>query len=534
MIRAYGRMVLAGLTAITVVSCSNELAPGGGTRADSTAVSAPGLRLTTGPTGGHVDFCYGFDPNCSSLVHPAEGSPYLFDAHPGPDLQLDPLTYVFPSGATNMLIRLQGSLPCTGTHGAATAFDASGASLGEFPFQIDDPSDCGDDDLTGRASVFVSTSRPVAKVVIASPSPMSYLMPEHYRINYGYPPGTLIYGGELRPNFSFDWTMVPPAQIPTLAVSDSVVTPVLIQVFDAVAGSARNSRRAGATEQPRVDTVSITLKVDTARGPAPQAPFWLETAVQPGSGYHSHDHSTRPKGRLWPASEAAASALGPGGDTVLKVLIPSSGALRVLYRSSGISGVEVIRLRKDSASGPVLDSAVVTVKLDGLVRMARELAGQYVFKGQDSTVRGQGHGNSNDGVTPSFRDSVIAVFADYMRDSINGTPTGFLRGQTTFVITDASLPWGGLLDIAETPARAWRWPHFTHRAGTDMDIRTHDPQPADSAHQELTATMDSTRRARFIKLCAGRLSCRFETPYETGNPYHIHLKPAAAPRSETH
>lgn len=332
-----------------------------------------------------------------------------------------------------------------------------------------------------------------------------------------------------------DVTLGAPATLtPQFTTRTRTVEPVLTQVFDARAGTATNSRADGAPEQPRSDTVSLVIGVDTSAGAAPSDTFWLETSVQPGSGYHTHDHATRPRGRLWQPTEAAAAAKGPGGDSTLQVLIPDSGKARVIFRSSGVSGIEVIRLHRGSPSGPVLDSAVVTVKIDGLVRMARDLAGQYEFKDQDSTKREQGHGNFNDGVVPAFRDSVVAVFADYMRDSVNGAPRGFLRGQTRFVITDASLPWGGLLDIASTPARAWRWPHFTHRTGTDMDIRTHYPQPADSAHQELTATMDSTRRNRFIKLCAGRLDCRFETPYKTGNAYHIHLKPATAHRSGTH
>ena len=313
-----------------------------------------------------------------------------------------------------------------------------------------------------------------------------------------------------------------PSLPPRFTAREHTVEPVISQVFDARAGTATNSRMANAPEQHRADTVSLVIGVDTSLGPVPSDTFWLETSVQSGSGYHMHDHATRPRGRLWLPSAAAAAAKGPGGDSVMQVTIPDTGRMRIIFRSSGVSGIEVIRLHRGSVTGTVVDSAIVTVKLEGLERMTRDVANLYYFKDQDTTIVGQGHGNFNDGVIPAFRDSVERAFHKYL-DGGND----FLRGETRFVITEASLPWGGLLDISSPADQAWRWPHYTHRTGTDMDVRTHLPGDEPAPQREL---FDARRRAAFLQACDSVVNCHYETPQDVPNPrpYHFHLKPFGA------
>jgi hypothetical protein len=80
----------------------------------------------------------------------------------------------------------------------------------------------------------------------------------------------------------------------------------------------------------------------------------------------------------------------------------------------------------------------------------------------------------------------------------------FLGDETRFVITDASLEWGGLHDIGDAP---WMNPHKGHRAGTSMDVRS--------------SSMDDARKVTFELACSrARLRCILE-----GNPEHYHLQP---------
>ncbi len=76
---------------------------------------------------------------------------------------------------------------------------------------------------------------------------------------------------------------------------------------------------------------------------------------------------------------------------------------------------------------------------------------------------------------------------------------------TRFVITEASLEWGGLFDVAKDAQ--WRNPHRAHRDGEHMDVRS--------------TTLGRGQRDRFLLLCErARIRCVPETA-----PSHFHLSP---------
>lgn len=122
------------------------------------------------------------------------------------------------------------------------------------------------------------------------------------------------------------------------------------------------------------------------------------------------------------------------------------------------------------------------------------------------------HGNINNYVNPSFSANLLAAFADYaalydgaqLPRFIVDPQTGVL--ETKFVINDASLEWGGLLDSGSPE---WANPHRLHRTGEDVDVRSR--------------VFNYDRERRFMRICRERsLKCEVHT-----NPRHLHIQPAS-------
>ena len=92
---------------------------------------------------------------------------------------------------------------------------------------------------------------------------------------------------------------------------------------------------------------------------------------------------------------------------------------------------------------------------------------------------------------------------------------------TTFVITEASLLWGGLFDVHtnENDFNAsfpWRPDHRLHRRGWDMDVRYN--------------TMNTTGRAMFRRICRdiAILTCQGHPTEATANHWHLRKQESGA------
>lgn len=140
----------------------------------------------------------------------------------------------------------------------------------------------------------------------------------------------------------------------------------------------------------------------------------------------------------------------------------------------------------------------------GLVEMPWEDL-QYYFTNQNPALPGQRHGNINNWADPYLVGAVLSLFAKYF---VEESEPRFADGDTRFAITEASLPWGGLLDVAND---AWRNPHRLHRRGRDIDVRSR--------------SMNTQQKERFEELCERLLrdgvniTCVFETA-----PEHYHIR----------
>jgi hypothetical protein len=134
------------------------------------------------------------------------------------------------------------------------------------------------------------------------------------------------------------------------------------------------------------------------------------------------------------------------------------------YLTSGVSGTEVIAATVTANGQTATASAEVKIRYLDLAPLAR-IATTYRFTDQNGSG-GQRHGNVNHFLQPAFAQGAQNAFQDYFDNT--APDERFLYADTNFWVTEASLEFGGLLDVATT---AWRPPHMTHRTGRDLDVR---------------------------------------------------------------
>ena len=145
------------------------------------------------------------------------------------------------------------------------------------------------------------------------------------------------------------------------------------------------------------------------------------------------------------------------------MVLPASGIAFLVYRTSGVAGQEVIRLHRDSLSGPVIDADTVLVNVQGLVQLTS--TGNVDTIGVTST-----HPDSHWGTPELVAD--LRALADSLRARFdkNLAPPSQRFG-SLLAVNDMSLKWGGLFDHQATSR--WQNPHAEHRTGksADVDVR---------------------------------------------------------------
>jgi hypothetical protein len=252
----------------------------------------------------------------------------------------------------------------------------------------------------------------------------------------------------------------------TLAVSVTLnpdtARPVLDRTFDAASQFWSDPQTP-----PRADFTQVSVQASWEPSGRPVAGAVALLTVEPvdSSGGHHHDAGSRPKGTFFPAgaSEQERQTKSRVQDH-LEVTLDANGQGSAVYRTSGLSGLEVVKASVTQDGSTKVGKDTIQIRWPGLEAMPRS-GTTYVFSDQTPATGTRRHGNVNNWVQPALRDSVLKVFDVYIARKLERHSTDGDR----FVITDASLQWGGLLDVDATVP--WRNPHKLHRTGQDMDVR---------------------------------------------------------------
>ncbi len=311
------------------------------------------------------------------------------------------------------------------------------------------------------------------------------------------------------------WTLEQEATAIELSLSRVSFTPVVARCFDAVsqvaeifAGQDFCETAPNLVPVARNDSTTGTITVTSGSTPVSGAEVMVRVEPVNESGWHLHDIGNRPTGRFLTQQ---------GLQTEITVQTDSLGRASFRYQSSGVSGEEDLIVEFVGSPEAMADTARVSIGFD-LVRMAR--AGPFTGDSsgvatytyvQDATG---GHGPDNDnGIQPLAESVILEIFNRYVEE-YGGA--GFQDDGRTpnngvaFVITEASLPHGGLFDVGpevSNPRPRWRNPHQFHRTGLDFDVRSSN---IPESHQELF-----TETCKDVEGALGA-QCRFE-----GNHFHV-------------
>jgi len=197
-----------------------------------------------------------------------------------------------------------------------------------------------------------------------------------------------------------------------------------------------------------IKTIPISAACRDAQTGAivPNCNVQLSLRAIPFSGGHDHDDTNRPRGVVTPAA----------GNT-------GAGVLTVTYTAPEVSGLIEVTLTGTDANGNPITPAQATfgVGIKGLVTLPPGT--DYVLIGSFGEPGVASRHVGNHVGTPS----VIASLR------ILATLYSILFPGQLLQYNDMSLVWGGLFDVGN----AWSpspLGHFTHRFGTDADVRVTD------------------------------------------------------------
>ena len=270
----------------------------------------------------------------------------------------------------------------------------------------------------------------------------------------------------------------------TLTLDVDSFSPVLARCFNAVTQVAQillNGRcRNNLEHATRSDTTRGLVTVTRGGVPDTGALVTLLTSPVDSSGGHFHgfdgqgDAARRPSGRF---------RSGENWDTLITATTDSLGVASFVFRTSGISGTEIVIARLDSSSGGTLPPLAVEARDSVLIQFPGLLVAMpmnhdslYSFKCQDYR---HGVRDGNTYAQPYARDTLLAIFTTYFADT--ALAQHFVNQGTTtlncndgvnvwdrFVIAAGSIRQGGLFD---EDGPTWNNPHQFHRTGEDFDLR---------------------------------------------------------------
>lgn len=250
--------------------------------------------------------------------------------------------------------------------------------------------------------------------------------------------------------------------------SDRVVLrPVTLpgSVFNARSQLAGDTagKRAGHPQYitaARSDSILLTVTLRDAAGHPVTGSVEMTARAVDGSGGHVHDYGDRPSGQFFQIGSNVG--LGQGTADSVSIAVDTTGRAQLIYRSSGVSGTEVILARFGSGSGASTDSVALNIAIPGLVLLG---ATPNLHPFGETDTHPSNHWGTSD------MNSELVELADELRsvaDSLAALPPSERPGSfpTRLGVNDMSLSQGGLFDFVD----AWTNPHLTHRAGTDADV----------------------------------------------------------------
>jgi hypothetical protein len=304
--------------------------------------------------------------------------------------------------------------------------------------------------------------------------------------------GWINFGSSVSPN-NFDFndfvirvtlTPVPPPDTlkVTVAVRRDSIRPVMAPCFDAVAQTAYNviprplrlpnqdpcdPTGQRGTHVSRTDNAQVTIHAFFAPSgrPAAGGSVTLTVAPRDSSGGHAHGiGAARPKGTFFLAGEDISR---DGRDTArvgqIALTLSATGDAQPVYRTSGVSGSEVLTVRVQAEGRVVVATDSVVVAVPGLVELTE---GGSV----DTIGLTTSHPDSHWGAPAmaaavrQLADSVSAFASRIAALPFQARPSG--RFPSQLGVNDMSLRLGGLFDVDST----WTFPHVDHRDGFDADI----------------------------------------------------------------
>lgn len=276
------------------------------------------------------------------------------------------------------------------------------------------------------------------------------------------------------------WVLESDAPSIELELSRDALTPVLARCFDAASQVAEDLAGRGGcvsaarTPAARADTTTGTITLHRQGSPVVGVDVRVRVEPIDESGFHFHDLGDRPGGRF---------VTEQGFDDEIVLQTDGSGVATFRYQSAGLSGFEDLIAEFGPPTNPIADSARLFIALP-LPSMPRSggLAGdssglaEYTYV---VDVVGRHGADTDNGATSEAQAVILQIFNRYVElygasgFQDDGRPTTPNNG-VGFVITEASLPHGGLFDVGPelgSPVSAWRNPHQFHRAGWDFDVR---------------------------------------------------------------
>ncbi|MGH7752610.1 MAG: hypothetical protein ACREN5_07320, partial [Gemmatimonadales bacterium] len=294
-----------------------------------------------------------------------------------------------------------------------------------------------------------------------------------------------------------------------LSVTPGVVSPVLIQRFDAVNQTAvlRNGQNAARTD---VVQVRVRAFYHPSGDPAAGAEATLRAVGRDGSGGHDHATNpgiTRPNGTFFQLGDDTA-APGGGMRNQITFTLPASGDSTLLYRTSGLGGIEDLAVEVSSGSDHASDVGQVSIRFPNLVPFAQSGTG-YTFESS------RNHSTGDNYVTASALAVMGPLWTDFIERTQRTPGHRYRMNGDVFILTAAALESGGLYDIGGT----WAAPnHYTHRTGTDIDFD--DADVGGQTEVERDPQLMERHCARF-RFGARPIRCQLHD----GSHYHAFLAP---------
>jgi len=296
--------------------------------------------------------------------------------------------------------------------------------------------------------------------------------------------GWVTFGAAVSPtNYDFNdfvfkvfLTPVPPPDTlkVTVTVRRDSIRPVMAACFDAVAQTAYPTIPHTSVGQdpcdPALQRGAHVVRTDTARvtihaffapsgRPAAGGSVTLTATPRDSGGGHIHGFGVaRPKGTFFLGGEDINR---DGEDSArvgqIALTLSATGDAQPVYRTSGVSGSEVLSVRVQAEGRVAVKTDSVVVAVPGLVELTT--GGNVDTVGPTTT-----HPDSHWG-TPAMVANLRAL-----GDSL------YSRYAIHLQVNDMSLKLGSLFDLNAD----WRPPHLEHRVGTSADVRI----PTDGRQQD--------------------------------------------------